>query len=232
MIDHLPIIPELENVVPFYLQNIIDWPFSDDKEWPSVVVAPHERSREIRGIEMILLKIVVPLPVPLYAHVVEWLAIIMTELSTTELDPFACAGRTWHIGDGDDTQSSWIDGDKLNVWLRSWPEEQAIMIDPLSRPILIHCCKDKTLSYRTKGRIFNGVALPVFSVDSVDEAEALLTLVGRTQYGEHPHIPGQLWRKITLDGSLDFKRHLDVEDLNAVTAKLSKAYAILKGATE
>jgi hypothetical protein len=106
------------------------------------------------------------------------------------------------------------------------------MIDHLSRPVLIHCCKDKTLSYRTrKQRILNGVALPVFSVDSIDEAEALLTLVGRTQYNEHPQMRGRPWRKITLDGFLDLVPHLEIKDLDAVTAKLAKAYAILKGTT-
>lgn len=55
----------------------------------------------------------------------------------------------------------------------------------LNRQVLIHCCKDKTLSYRTRDEpIFNGVAIPVFSVDSKAEADSLLLLVGRLQYVE------------------------------------------------
>jgi len=105
--------------------------------------------------------------------------------------------------------------------------------DPCSRTVLIHICKDKTLSYRTRRElIFNGVALPVFSVDTAEEAEALFVLVGRVQHMEHPLLPGKIWYKMTLDGQLDFKRYLDLEDLPAVTAKLQSRYALLKRSSE
>lgn len=100
--------------------------------------------------------------------------------------------------------------------------------DHLSREVLIHCCKDRTLTYRTRREpIFNGVALPVFSVDSKEEAETLLLLVGRRQYVEHPKLPGRPWLKITLDGALDLKLHLDLDDLPAVTAKLQSRYDMM-----
>lgn len=99
----------------------------------------------------------------------------------------------------------------------------------LDREVLIHVCKDRTLSYRTrKQKIFNEVALLVFSVDSVEEAKDLLTMVGRAQYEEHPLMPGQVWYKITLDGALDFKHLLDVSDLPEVTSKLYRAYYRMK----
>ena len=100
------------------------------------------------------------------------------------------------------------------------------ILEALSRPVLIHCCKDRTLTYRTrKQRVFNDVALPVFSVANEAEAEALITLVGVTQYEEHPLLPGRIWRKI----DIDFKRFLEIDDLPAVTAKLDAAYRLLSG---
>ena len=95
----------------------------------------------------------------------------------------------------------------------------------LSRNILIHVCRDKTLSYRTRDEaIFNGVAIPVYSVNSKKEARELIVAVGRAQYDEHPLLPGQVWYKITLDGSLDFQRYLEVDDLVDVAVKLDKTY--------
>lgn len=94
---------------------------------------------------------------------------------------------------------------------------------------LIHCCKDRTLTYRTKEQpIFNGVAIPVYSVDTQQEAEDLIILTCRKQYKEHPLMRGKPWFKITLDGALDFKPYLDYEDLDAVKAKLKNSHEILK----
>jgi hypothetical protein len=97
--------------------------------------------------------------------------------------------------------------------------------DALSRPIVINCCKDRTLTYTKRGqRPFNRVALPVFSVHSIEQAEALITLVGIRQYEEHPLLPGRPWMKI----DIDFKRHLDVNDLPKVTTKLENAFSLLR----
>jgi hypothetical protein len=55
------------------------------------------------------------------------------------------------------------------------------------RPIMIHVCKDGTVSYRTKGqKVFNGVALPVFSVNTVEEAKRIQTRFCRLMIGPHP----------------------------------------------
>lgn len=68
----------------------------------------------------------------------------------------------------------------------------------LDRPILIHCCKDGTITYRTrKQKVFNGVALPVFSVDTVEQAKELQVRFCCLAYGEHPKMPGQSWYKLT-----------------------------------
>lgn len=87
-------------------------------------------------------------------------------------------------------------------------------------------CKDRTLSYRTKNQpVFNGAALPVFSVDTIEEAKDLITLVGKKQYGTHPKLPSdQPWMKI----DLNYKPFLEFEDLDLVSEKLSNFYNILK----
>jgi hypothetical protein len=80
------------------------------------------------GVDMTLLKIVVPLPSPLRADQIEQLANVMLALATNELDTFACAGQRWLIGDGDDTQAAWLANGSLNIWLRAWPNESANII--------------------------------------------------------------------------------------------------------
>jgi hypothetical protein len=67
------------------------------------------------------------------------------------------------------------------------------MID-LSRTYLIFVCKDGTVTYGPKGTPpFNGVALPVHSVDSIDEARQVQVALCRRQYVSHPDMPGQPW---------------------------------------
>lgn len=102
------------------------------------------------------------------------------------------------------------------------PSDEA---DVLARPILIHCCKDRTLSYHARGEpIFNGRALPVFSVDTKKEAEDLIVLIGCVQYEPHPLMPGRPWRKV----NVGFKRWLELEDLDEVTRICRKAYALMR----
>jgi hypothetical protein len=85
-----------------------------------------------------------------------------------------------------------------------------------TRPILIHVCKDGTISYRTKDQpVFNGVALPVFSVDTEQQAQDIQVRYGRRQYVEHDQLPGQPWYKWT-----DFSG--DVTDLDDIEAELQR----------
>lgn len=83
-----------------------------------------------------------------------------------------------------------------------------------SRAVMIHICKDGTISYRTRDqKVFNGRALPVFSVDTIEQAKEAQVLFGRQQYVEHPQIPGQPWYRWTdFDGN--------VESLTGVTERL------------
>ncbi len=67
------------------------------------------------------------------------------------------------------------------------------------RRYMIHVCKDGTVTYRdtaTKEKVFNGRALPVFSVDTVDDAQAIQIRFCRLQYGSHPLMPGKPWYKL------------------------------------
>ena len=67
------------------------------------------------------------------------------------------------------------------------------------RRYMIHVCADGTVTYRdtvTKEKVFNGRALPVFSVDTVDEAVMIQTRFCKLQYGSHPLMPGKPWYKV------------------------------------
>lgn len=96
------------------------------------------------------------------------------------------------------------------------------------RPVTIHLCKDRTLSYRWRGSnepVFNGVAVPVLSVRSEEEAEQLLLLVGTRQYEPHPHpkFKHPYWMKL-FNGVAGWKRHLDPEDVPEAETYLWNAY--------
>lgn len=91
------------------------------------------------------------------------------------------------------------------------------------RPIMIHVCKDGTVTYRRPGEaVFNGVALAVFSVNTPEQAEAIQVRFCRRQYVDHPQMPGKIWYRLSRlgDGSDPANRPsgmLDFEDLEGVT---------------
>lgn len=77
------------------------------------------------------------------------------------------------------------------------PAREQARLD-FSRPVMIHVCKDGTISYRTKAEpVFNGVAMPVFSVDTIEQALDAQVMFGRKQYVDHPQLPGRPWYKWT-----------------------------------
>ena len=68
--------------------------------------------------------------------------------------------------------------------------------EDLARPIKLHVCKDGTITYRKVGQpVFNGLALPFFSVDNEQHAEALQILLCALQYVRHPDQPEREWYK-------------------------------------
>jgi hypothetical protein len=91
---------------------------------------------------------------------------------------------------------------------------------------MIHICKDGTISYRQHGEpVFNGVALPVFSVDTVEEAQALQILCCARQYVEHPQLPGKPWYRLS---SPLFPPSLELEHLAQIAALLRQRYTLIK----
>lgn len=91
--------------------------------------------------------------------------------------------------------------------------------DALARPILIDLCKDGTVTYRRKGeRSFNNAALPVFSVKTIKEAQALQVHFCKLQYASHPLLPRQTgWYRIS-----DFSGK--IEDLYLMSNKFDDWY--------
>ena len=73
----------------------------------------------------------------------------------------------------------------------------AMRKDDMSRPVYLHVCKDGTVTYRRKGqKVFNGRALPVFTVDNEEQALDIQVRFCRAQWVEHPQLPGQTWYKL------------------------------------
>lgn len=75
----------------------------------------------------------------------------------------------------------------------------------LERPVMLHVCKDGTITFRRRGQpVFNGRALAFFSVETEEEAQTLQVLMCSAQYGEHPDLPGETWyRRWQFSGELD-----------------------------
>lgn len=90
------------------------------------------------------------------------------------------------------------------------------------RPIMLHVCKDGTVSIRdkTKGeKVFNDVALPVFSVDTVEDAKQIQVHFCRLQYGRHPHPKGpRSWYTLTQFSG-------EIDDLDRVMADFATFWA-------
>lgn len=89
----------------------------------------------------------------------------------------------------------------------------------LKGPVLLHVCKDGTITYRTvKEPIFNGVALPFYSVESKEDAQALQIHLCRLQYASHPQMNhGEAWYK-------DSHWNGNVDDIPALAARYDRAY--------
>jgi len=104
--------------------------------------------------------------------------------------------------------------------------QRAQKLDDLSRAVMIHVCKDKTLTYRTRGQpSFNGLALPVFSVDTNEEAQALQLLCCARQYGLHPLMPSETWYRLS---ALEFGPLLEIGDIDRVADLLRERYALIR----
>lgn len=113
---------------------------------------------------------------------------------------------------------------------RTRTPEQLQAREDLSRPVMIHICKDGTISYRQHGEpVFNGVALLVFSVDTIEEAHKLQILCGSAQWTEHPGMPGKTWYRLS---SPMFPHTLELEHLPQIAVLFRQRYAIMKSRKE
>ena len=95
--------------------------------------------------------------------------------------------------------------------------------EDLQRPIMMHICKDGTITYRKRGEpVFNGRALPFFSVDTEEEAQDLQVMLCSLQYDTHPDLPPtEPWyRYWQFSGELD--------GIPEVTAKFRELYTRFK----
>ncbi len=98
------------------------------------------------------------------------------------------------------------------------------LIEAYTRRFMIHVCKDGTVTYRDKSiseKVFNGRALPVFSVDTAEEAERIQVRFCKLQYGHHPQMPGKPWYKV-------FPFSGELEDLNRVRNLFAEFYKAMK----
>ncbi len=100
------------------------------------------------------------------------------------------------------------------------PKPKAKSKTPFDRPIMIHVCKDGTVTYRKRGEpVFNGVALPVFSVETVEEAKQLQVRFCRLMYGRHPDPRGpENWYRLN-------QGEVELDDLDRVMADFATFYA-------
>lgn len=92
------------------------------------------------------------------------------------------------------------------------------------RRFMLHVCKDGTVRYRdahANEPVFNGVALPVYSVDTAEQAQAIQLRFCRLQYGEHPQMPRKPWYRISVlrdghDPAFTRPAGLEVDDLTGI----------------
>ncbi len=61
------------------------------------------------------------------------------------------------------------------------------------RPIMMDISKDGTITYRPRAATVFGNAIPIFSVDTEEEARRMLTYLCTEQTREHPMLPGMRW---------------------------------------
>ena len=94
------------------------------------------------------------------------------------------------------------------------------------RRVRIDCCKDGTISYRLKCETpLNGVALEVFSVNTISEAIQLQTATCRLMYEDHPNMKAKErgWFKLASGPFVDgFTGEID--DLPRVSEYFAEVY--------
>lgn len=109
--------------------------------------------------------------------------------------------------------------------------EPKAMRDDYMRPIMVHVCRDGTVTFRRRDEpVFNGRALPVFSVNTPEEAEAIQVRFCRAQWKAHPLMPGKTWYRLSClyDGTDPAHRGdgmIEPEDLDGITVMFREFWA-------
>ena len=100
------------------------------------------------------------------------------------------------------------------------PDLSSIELE-LDRAFIIFVCKDGTVTFKPKGQPpFNGIALPVHSVDTIAEAVQVQVTLCRKQYTSHPKLGKEPWYTLTnFDGEIDSLAKV-AQQMQAVSAKI------------
>jgi hypothetical protein len=89
----------------------------------------------------------------------------------------------------------------------------------LDRDIIIFISKDGTITSAVRGIVPLERAMPVYSVNNVEEVRRLQIYLCQQQEDSHPLLPGQPWFVYPWDG--------DVTDIDSVTDEIDAAYNLL-----
>lgn len=87
----------------------------------------------------------------------------------------------------------------------------------LDRPIMLDIGKDGTITIRQRNATPFSGGVPVFSTDTIEEAQGLRTFLCTEQDKLHPSMPGERW--YTFDGFIG-----DVTEIPQVTELFIDAY--------
>jgi hypothetical protein len=106
------------------------------------------------------------------------------------------------------------------------------------RPVIVHIGKDGTISYLNRATMTQPVLvealMPVYSVDTEEQAKQLQVIFGRLQYRDNTREPGKSWYVLHLlpDGTLLMNReppYLQISDLPGITKKMHDWYEGMYG---
>ena len=105
-------------------------------------------------------------------------------------------------------------------------EIRPTILRDLSRPVILQVCPDGTVTFRRRGQpVFNGRALPFFSVADETEAKDLQALLCALQDEKHPQLPGQPWYR-------RYQFSLGVDGITKLRAEFRDAYERLQHSSD
>jgi hypothetical protein len=106
------------------------------------------------------------------------------------------------------------------------------------RPVIVHIGKDGTISYLNRATMKQPTLvealMPVYSVETEEQAKSLQVIFGKLQYRDNTREPGKPWYILHLlpDGTLLMNReppYLQISDLPGITKKMHDWYEGMYG---